>query len=194
MDKNDLAEVIDQAVTEKLARLEARRYGRTEKPRQTVDETNASPDSRYVAAPVKRAVWERDEGRCTFVDGHGRRCKERAQLELHHRQPFGKGGDHSVDNLALLCRAHNAYVAELDYGKEKMAKYLGSANRVSEPRPVYGLPFVIPRPPPATQAVRVPWWNTSCQRRPRRTQMDLRRDRLSDVTSGTTRGASSERR
>jgi 5-methylcytosine-specific restriction endonuclease McrA len=147
-DKKDLADVIDQAVTEKLARLEARRYGRTESPRQTVDQARTLPNSRTVPAPVKRAVWKRDEGRCTFVDEHGRRCKERTRLEFHHRQPFGKGGDHSVDNLALLCRAHNGYVAELDYGKEKMAKYLGSANRVSESGPVYGLPAIIPRPPP----------------------------------------------
>jgi hypothetical protein len=27
------------------------------------------------------------------------------------------GGDHSPENISLLCPAHNRYVAELDYGK-----------------------------------------------------------------------------
>jgi hypothetical protein len=27
------------------------------------------------------------------------------------------GGDHSPENISLLCPAHNRYVAELDYGQ-----------------------------------------------------------------------------
>ncbi len=36
-------------------------------------------------------------------------------LQLHHRHPYGYGGDHSVDNVALPCRAHNRFLAEIDY-------------------------------------------------------------------------------
>ncbi len=144
----DLAEVIDQAVTEKLERLEARRYGKANRPRQTPEEANTSPDSRYIPAAVKRAVWERDQGRCSFFDKRGRRCKERKHLEFHHRRPFARGGDHSIDNVALLCRAHNGYLVELDYGKEKMARFRGPVDRVSEPAPIYGLPVLTPRSPP----------------------------------------------
>ena len=133
----DLADVIDQAVTERLGRLEARRYGQTDKPRQTLEEANTSPNSRHIPAAVRRTVWERDRGRCTFVVEDGRRCKEQNQLEFHHQRPFARGGDHSVDNVALLCRAHNGYLAEIDYGQEKMAKYRGSRDRVSEPPPGY---------------------------------------------------------
>jgi hypothetical protein len=38
--------------------------------------------------------------------------------------PFGLGGDHSPENIRLLCRAHNAYMAEQDYGKAKMSRHL----------------------------------------------------------------------
>ena len=112
----DLAAIIDLAVTEKLQRLEARRFARTEAPRKTLRETDTSPTSRHVPAAVRRAVHDRDGGRCVYVDPQGRRCPAREYLELHHRRPYGHGGDHSPENLCLMCRAHNSYLAELDYG------------------------------------------------------------------------------
>ncbi len=63
----DLAQVIDAAVTEKLERLEARRFGKTKAPRMGLEETDQSPSSRHVPAAVKRAVCERDGNRCGFV-------------------------------------------------------------------------------------------------------------------------------
>jgi hypothetical protein len=121
----DLAAVIEQAVTEKLERLEARRFGRTKTPHKAPAETAArldtSPSSRHIPAAVRRAVRERDGDRCRYVDDQGRRCPEQHRLELHHRRPFGLGGDHSVPNISLMCRAHNAYLAECDYGEQAMA-------------------------------------------------------------------------
>jgi hypothetical protein len=123
----DLAALIEDAVTEKLQRLEARRFGRTEKPRQTRRERetasgaalattpNAAP-SRHIPARVRRAVRERDGDRCRYVDAQGRRCPARDGLEFHHRHPYGHGGGHTVENLCLLCHTHNGYVAEVDYG------------------------------------------------------------------------------
>jgi hypothetical protein len=67
--------------------------------------------SRYIPAAVRRAVWERDEGQCTFV-GEGGRCTERAFLEFHHRVPFADGGASTIENLALACKGHNAYEAD----------------------------------------------------------------------------------
>ena len=142
----DLAEVIESAVTEKLQRLEARRYGKTAKPRRNLQETDTSPSSRYIPAAVKRTVQKRDAHRCTFVDKHGRRCNERQRLEFHHRRPFALGGDHSADNIVLMCRAHNGYLAERDYGKEKMTMYRHSPSRVSEALSVYVI--LTPRSPP----------------------------------------------
>jgi hypothetical protein len=39
---------------------------------------------RYVRAAVRRAVFGRDQGRCTYIDASGRRCAETHRLELHH--------------------------------------------------------------------------------------------------------------
>jgi 5-methylcytosine-specific restriction endonuclease McrA len=118
----DLATVIEAAVSEKLERLEARRFGRTKAPRKHLSGSNTSPRTRQVPAAVKRAVYERDEGRCRYVDGQGKRCTARGELEFHHRHPFALGGDHSPGNVALLCRLHNLLLAEIDYGRGTMAR------------------------------------------------------------------------
>ncbi len=132
----DIASVIEAAVTEKLEKLEAKRYGTTKTPRKSLEETDTTPSSRHIPAAVKRAVYERDKGQCTFEDAEGRRCTERMQLEFHHVQPYGRGGDHSPSNIFLRCRCHNLYQAELDYGKEVMDRYR-SSNQVSEPVAIY---------------------------------------------------------
>ena len=81
------------------------------------------PSSRHIPAAVRSAVRERDGDRCRYVDEQGRRCKERARLEFHHQHPFGLGGDHSGDNVRMMCRSHNAYLAECDYGREAVARH-----------------------------------------------------------------------
>jgi hypothetical protein len=72
---------------------------------------------RHVPAAVRLAVFERDEGRCTYSDALGRRCAETHRLELHHLKAFARGGEHTEDNLTLRCHAHNALAAEEDFGK-----------------------------------------------------------------------------
>ena len=131
----DLATIIEQAVTEKLQRLESRRFARTQAPRKTVSESETSPRTRQIPAAVKRAVYERDGGRCRYVDQQGRRCTARQGLEFHHRHPFGCGGDHSVDNVFLACRAHNGYLAEVDYGRKAIARHRLSESRLVESTP-----------------------------------------------------------
>ena len=61
------------------------------------------------------------------------RCAAREGLEFHHRHPFGRGGDHSLENIALVCRAHNAQMADVDYGRGAMALHRRSRESVSEP-------------------------------------------------------------
>jgi len=116
----DLGQIIDRAVTEKLERLEAKRFGKAKRPRKKLLGTDTRPKSRHIPAAVRRVVEKRDGGRCTFRNETGRRCSKRHGLEFHHRQPFGIGGDHSPDNLVLMCRTHNALMAERDYGTEVM--------------------------------------------------------------------------
>jgi hypothetical protein len=76
--------------------------------------------SRYIPRAVIRAVHERDGGRCTFVSLEGKRCSEQGFLELHHHEPHARGGEATVDNLRLVCRAHNALFAERDFGRAPM--------------------------------------------------------------------------
>ena len=77
-------------------------------------------NSRHVPAAVRSAVWLRDEGRCTVVDPRGVRCRATTALELHHEQPFVRGGPATPENIRVRCRAHNELAAEQDFGREHM--------------------------------------------------------------------------
>jgi hypothetical protein len=119
----DLAEVIERAVTETLQRMRKRRYGLT-KARQSVPTLDVVTEStRYIPAALRRAVYVRDEGRCRYTDDGGRRCSERDGLEYHHRNPHGLGGECSLRNVCLMCHPHNQYLADLVYGRTKMAEH-----------------------------------------------------------------------
>ena len=83
-------------------------------------DSDTSPSSRHIPAAVRRAVYEREGGRCRYVDEQGRRCAAHGDLEFHHRHPFGHGGDHSPEGISLLGQAHNRYLAEIDYGRHGM--------------------------------------------------------------------------
>jgi predicted transcriptional regulator len=136
--RDDLAAVIEAAVTEKLEKLEAKRYAGTKAPRKTAEGAHTSAKSRYIPAAVKRQIWKRDGGQCRFISREGRRCPERRGLEFHHEDPFGRGGDHDPSKMCLLCRSHNDYFAEREYGKARMNRYRRKGNRVSEAGPAYG--------------------------------------------------------
>jgi hypothetical protein len=127
----DLGAIIEAAVTEKLERLEARRFAATSRPRKSLSQADTSPASRHVPAAVRRAVRERDGNQCHYVDASGRRCGERDRLEYHHVHPFGLGGDHRPEAIRLVCHAHNIYMAEHDYGREAMVRFRRSGRRVS---------------------------------------------------------------
>ena len=62
------------------------------------------PTGRVVPAAIKRAVWERDEGRCSYVDpSTARRCNSRHLIEIDHILPYALGGGADPGNLRLLC-------------------------------------------------------------------------------------------
>ena len=134
----DLARIIDIAVTEKLQRVEAKRFGKTKTPRKDPAEADTTPSSRHIPAAVRRLVHNRDGGRCVYRDKYGRRCDRRHDLEFHHKQPFARGGDHSPANLTLMCRAHNTLLAEQDYGEDVMARFRAATNRASVAVDAYG--------------------------------------------------------
>jgi hypothetical protein len=73
--------------------------------------------TRHVPKAVQRAVWWRDRGQCAFVSTDGHRCADRAFLELHHLVPYALGGPSTSQNIALRCRRHNQYEAEMVFGR-----------------------------------------------------------------------------
>ncbi|MCA1829285.1 MAG: HNH endonuclease [Myxococcales bacterium] len=85
--------------------------------------------SRHVPDAVRRAVYERDGGRCTFIDDRGKRCDEKGRLELDHVEGFARTHRHDVESLRLLCRAHNQHAADLLYGRA----FLDAARREARP-------------------------------------------------------------
>jgi 5-methylcytosine-specific restriction endonuclease McrA len=105
----DPASIVERALTVLVEQLERTKLASTRRPKITPTPTATS---RHVPAAVKRAVWERDGGRCAFVGADGR-CGETGCLEFHHTVPFAAGGRTDVENLQLRCRPHNAYEATL---------------------------------------------------------------------------------
>jgi hypothetical protein len=86
--------------------------------------TGANDRSRYIPRQVRQQVWERSGGTCGFVSPTtGRRCGSMDRLEFEHIRPFAKGGSHDLENLMLLCRAHNQFQAERQFGHEKMLSF-----------------------------------------------------------------------
>ena len=64
--------------------------------------------TRTIPAAVKRHIWIRDRGRCTYRDPESGRCCESPHLvQIDHVQPYAMGGSASAENLRLLCSAHN---------------------------------------------------------------------------------------
>ena len=108
--RKSMGELYDRAMHEMRLRLEKKKLGASNGARRT--HKAAKQGSRYIPVHVRKAVWERDGGRCTFVSKDGHRCEERGGLEFDHRNEFARGGGATVAGMRLLCRAHNQYAAE----------------------------------------------------------------------------------
>ena len=131
----DPSPIVAQALRELLAATLNKKAAQTDHPR--AGRSSGGERSRRIPAQIRREVWQRDGGRCAFVAQDGRRCGATRMLEYHHRQPYGRGGEHRTDNVSLRCRAHNEYHAELDYGPAFMSAKRGG-DGVRETVAVYG--------------------------------------------------------
>jgi hypothetical protein len=118
----DVGEIFDRALTVLLKDLTKRKFAATDRLRESDSEharpsRGTVPKTRHIPAEVKRTVWSRDGGQCAFVAPDGRRCTERVFLEFHHVVPYSAGGEATVENIQLRCRAHNGFEAELVFGR-----------------------------------------------------------------------------
>lgn len=109
----DLAQVFELALTALVEKLEKQKFAATDRPRPG---RGVASDSRSIPANVKRAVWERDGGRCAFMGKADRRCSETGFLEFHHNVPYATGGAATAANIALRCRSHNQDEGKLEFG------------------------------------------------------------------------------
>ncbi len=124
----DVAQVIDRALDALILLHEKRKFGAiTRRPRRQCTTVR----KRYVPAHVRRAVWERDQGQCTFVGATGHRCEARRFLEFDHVDPVARGGMATVDGMRLRCRTHNQYEAERAFGADFMSRKRHQARLVA---------------------------------------------------------------
>ena len=131
----DEAQVFVHALRALVRQLEKRKFGATDKPRKSARE---SKNPRHISARLRRAVHERDGGRCTFVAENGHRCEARGFLEFDHVLEVARGGQSTMANVRLRCRAHNQYTAEQTYGAElmKAKREEAAKTRTEAPRDV----------------------------------------------------------
>jgi hypothetical protein len=61
--------------------------------------------SRTATPAMRRYLIKRDEG-CVY-EHNGKKCGSRHMLEVDHIMPFAYGGKTEIENLRVLCRAHN---------------------------------------------------------------------------------------
>ena len=137
----DVALVVERALDLLIASRKKQLFAETDKPRRlprTSESSRAHDDaqvvcsrsdparaSRHIPHAVRREVVARDGVQCCFVGPDGRRCPARGRLEFHHQVPYARGGPAASDNVQLLCRAHNALMAERDFGLGFMRAQLG---------------------------------------------------------------------
>jgi 5-methylcytosine-specific restriction endonuclease McrA len=120
----ELASVLKYALDACVKQLEKQRFAKAahERPRR------GRAQGRHIPASIKREVWKRDNGRCTFVGSNGKHCHERVRLEYDHIIPVARGGETCAENLRLRCRAHNALEAERAFGESFMRAKRESAH------------------------------------------------------------------
>ena len=125
----DVAQVFDRALDALRSQLEKQKFAATTKPRPRSRRSIAN--ARHIPADVKRAVWQRDQGQCTFVSERGQRCGARKFVEFDHVAAVARGGQATVECVRLLCRGHNQLEAERAFGTEFMNDKREEARRAA---------------------------------------------------------------
>jgi 5-methylcytosine-specific restriction endonuclease McrA len=122
----DLESILGRALDLLIVQVKKERFGVGRRARKAAAEAEMrsadGTSSRHIPDAIKRAVYERDGGRCTFTDERGRRCEETSGLVFDHVEGFARTHRHTVEGIRLLCRAHNQFVAEQMYGRAFMEK------------------------------------------------------------------------
>ena len=92
----DVAQVLERALDALIPQLEKRKFAATDRPQV---QRRPTTNPRHIPSDVKRTVWKRDGGRCTFVSETGHRCPARTLLEFDHVDPVARGGQATVARM-----------------------------------------------------------------------------------------------
>lgn len=117
----DIAKILARAVEVLLEKVRKQKIGTNRKPipddarRPRAGSKSGNP-ARKIPTAIRRAVWVRDGGKCTYQSRGGKQCGSREYLEFHHQIPWVRCRAHEASNIFLRCRAHNQYEAELVFG------------------------------------------------------------------------------
>jgi hypothetical protein len=132
-------EQVLEAALDLLLEKQARARGLVKQPRTKLPEpalaapssANAEPLHRRegpreaIPAAVRRAVWERDGGRCSWPLDGGGCCGSTHRLELDHVVPWARGGESTPSNLRVTCAAHNRHAARHAFGTRCIERCAG---------------------------------------------------------------------
>jgi len=123
-----LEDIIDQALEDLLEKRDVvrkvRRMAEKQKVQRVEQKVSKTPvngkskqiETRYIPASIRRLVWQRDTGQCSYKSPNGQLCGERSFLQIDHIKPWALNGKHKLENLRLLCSPHNRYRAEQTFG------------------------------------------------------------------------------
>jgi hypothetical protein len=140
----DLSSVIERALDLLIERVQKERFGQTKSPRRGFDsDSNKSKSSlksrafqagvrEHIPNCVKRRIATRDGLRCTFVGSDGQRCTATKFTQIHHEEPWARGGGETVENLRILCGVHNRLLAEREFGRELVAQRIAESGRAAQ--------------------------------------------------------------
>jgi len=152
---SSVEEILEKGLDLILQR-QAKRRGLVEKPRSKLPAAPPPLGSRCASAAVRRAVFERDGGRCQWPMASGGVCGSTYQVELDHVRARALGGRATVDEMRCLCKCHNDEAARQAFGDEWMDRFTrrrrrrrGSAASAREPVARYGCACRDASPPPA---------------------------------------------
>jgi hypothetical protein len=116
------AEKVIEAALDLLLAQQAKRRAEVKQPRIHPRPSKTS----HIPAAVRREVWSRDDGKCTWPLDSGGICGSTTRLEIDHVVPRGRGGPSTVDGCRLLCAFHNQLAARQVYGDDWMDKFTDS--------------------------------------------------------------------
>jgi hypothetical protein len=143
----DLCAVLERALDLLIERVEKKRFAQTAQTKSPRPGLRSKPNQsarslksrafqagvrEHIPDGVKRQIAARDGLRCTFVGSDGQRCSATKFTQIHHEEPWARGGCETVENLRILCRAHNRLLAEREFGGELVAERIARSVRVAQ--------------------------------------------------------------